>query len=32
MQEVKQASIEQLAKVPGISLELASKIHDALHH
>ena len=32
MQEVKQASVEQLAKVPGISAELAAKIHDALHH
>ena len=32
MQEVKQASVDQLAKVPGISAELAAKIHDALHH
>ena len=32
MQEVKQASVDQLATVPGISAELATKIHDALHH
>ncbi len=32
MQEVVKASVDELAKVPGISAELASKIHDALHH
>lgn len=31
MQEVVNASPEQLAKVPGISVELASHIHDYLH-
>lgn len=31
LQEVKQASIDDLAKVPGISQELAERIHDALH-
>jgi excinuclease ABC subunit C len=30
MQEVKNASVSQLAKIPGISLELAQKIYDAL--
>ena len=32
MQEVLRASASELAKVPGISHELASKIYDALHH
>ena len=32
MQEVLKASVDELAKVPGISAELAMKIHDALHH
>src|SRR5699024_8393096 len=32
IQEVKRASIDELAKVPGISQALAEKIHDALHH
>ena len=32
MQEVVKASVDELAKVPGISAQLASKIHDALHH
>ncbi|WP_028112509.1 excinuclease ABC subunit UvrC [Ferrimonas kyonanensis] len=30
MQEIKGASVEELSKVPGISSELAQKIHDAL--
>lgn len=32
IQEVKNASIDDLAKVPGISRELAEKIYDTLHH
>lgn len=32
MQEVLNASPEQLAKVPGISIELANHIHDYLHN
>lgn len=32
LQQVKQASVEELSKVPGISNELAHNIHDALHH
>jgi len=32
LQEVKRAGVTELAKVPGISLALAQKIHDALHH
>ncbi len=32
LQEVKQASVEELAKVPGVSLVLAQMIHGALHH
>lgn len=32
LQEVKNAGVAELAKVPGISAELAQKIHDALHH
>ncbi len=31
LQEVKKAGVEELAKVPGISQELAQSIHDALH-
>ncbi|WP_035385607.1 excinuclease ABC subunit UvrC [Ferrimonas futtsuensis] len=30
MQELKRASVEEIGKVPGISTELAQKIHDAL--
>ncbi|SDJ22599.1 Excinuclease ABC subunit C [Ferrimonas sediminum] len=30
LQEIKGASVEELSKVPGISAELAQKIHDAL--
>ncbi len=32
MQEVMKAGVTELAKVPGISAELAEQIHDALHH
>lgn len=32
MQEVLNASVEKLASVPGISAELADKIHDYLHN
>ncbi len=32
IQEVLKASPQELAKVPGISAELAIRIHDALHH
>jgi len=32
LQELKRASKEEIAKVPGISLALAEKIVDALHH
>lgn len=31
LQEVKKASVDELAKVPGISQELAQTIHDGLH-
>ena len=31
LQEVKKAGVDALAKVPGISQELAQSIHDALH-
>lgn len=31
LQEVKKAGVDELAKVPGISQELAQSIHDALH-
>ena len=30
LQEVKKAGVDELAKVPGISQELAQSIHDAL--
>ncbi|SHH19282.1 excinuclease ABC subunit UvrC [Ferrimonas marina] len=32
MQELKRASVAEIAKVPGISQQLAQKIHDALRH
>lgn len=32
LQEVKKASVDDLARVPGISHELAQKIYDTLHH
>ncbi|MUK46976.1 excinuclease ABC subunit UvrC [Aliivibrio fischeri] len=32
LQELKSASVEEIAKVPGISHSLAEKIHDALKH
>ncbi|MCE2573180.1 excinuclease ABC subunit UvrC [Motilimonas eburnea] len=32
LQEVKNASVDDLARVPGISHELAQKIYDTLHH
>ncbi len=32
LQELKSASVEEIAKVPGISRSLAEKIQDALKH